>query len=70
MSDQKPEKERLSFEDALQKLQRIVSKLEDENTSLDDSIALYEEGLKLSKMCSEKLETARLRIEQIDKDFQ
>ena len=70
MSDQKPEKERLSFEDALNNLQRIVSKLEDEKTSLDDSIALYEEGLKLSKLCSEKLETARLRIEQIDKDFQ
>lgn len=60
------EKERPSFEEALKKLETIVEKLSDEEITLEKSVELYEEGLKLSKICSEKLENAALKIEQID----
>ncbi|WP_069131502.1 exodeoxyribonuclease VII small subunit [Rhodohalobacter halophilus] len=60
------EKERLSFEEALKKLEAVVEKLNDKEISLEESVALYEEGQKLSKICSETLESAALKIEQID----
>lgn len=60
------DKERLGFEEALKKLEAIVEKLNDQDISLEESVALYEEGIKLSKICSETLESAALKIEQID----
>lgn len=59
-------KERPSFEEALEKLETIVEKLNDEEITLEKSVELYEEGLRLSKICSETLENAALKIEQID----
>lgn len=61
-----PDKERPSFEDALKKLEAIVEKLNNQDISLEKSVELYEEGLRLSKICSETLENAALKIEQID----
>jgi exodeoxyribonuclease VII small subunit len=61
-------KERLGFEEALQRLEAVVEKLNNEEISLEDSVALYEEGIKLSKICTETLENAALKIEQIDQD--
>ena len=61
------DKERLGFEEALKKLEAIVEKLNDQDISLEESVALYEEGTRLSKICSETLESAALKIEQIDK---
>lgn len=58
-------KERPSFEEALSRLEEIVSELEDESISLEDSIKLYEEGIQLSKVCTETLEQAELRIEKV-----
>ena len=60
-------KERPSFEEALVKLEKIVEKLSDEEITLEKSVELYEEGLKLSKICSETLEQATLKIEQIER---
>jgi len=60
-------KERPSFEEALEKLEKIVEKLSDEEITLEKSVELYEEGLKLSRICSETLEQATLKIEQIEK---
>lgn len=62
------EKERLGFEEALRRLETVVEKLNDQDISLEESVTLYEEGIKLSKICSETLESAALKIEQIDKD--
>lgn len=59
--------ERPSFEEALTKLEAIVEKLDDEDITLEESVQLYEEGLKLSKICSETLENAELKIEEIEK---
>lgn len=59
-------KERLSFEDALARLEEIVEKLEAENISLEESVKLYEEGIELSKSCTQTLEQAELRIEKVN----
>ncbi|WP_340103959.1 exodeoxyribonuclease VII small subunit [Rhodohalobacter sp. 8-1] len=59
--------ERPSFEEALTKLEAIVEKLDDEDITLEESVQLYEEGLKLSKICSKTLENAELKIEEIEK---
>lgn len=59
-------KERQSFEEALSRLEEIVNELEDESISLEDTIRLYEEGIKLSKKCTETLEQAELRIEKVN----
>lgn len=59
-------KERLSFEEALSRLEEIVNQLEDESISLEESIELYEEGIELSKTCTETLEQAELRIEKVN----
>lgn len=59
------EKERPSFEEALKRLEEIVGELEDDSISLEKSIALYEEGIKLSKLCTETLEEAELRIQKV-----
>ena len=60
------EKERLSFEEALKKLESIVEQLEDEEITLEESVQLYEEGVKMSNFCTEILEQAELRIEQVN----
>ncbi|MEL7833079.1 exodeoxyribonuclease VII small subunit [Fodinibius sp. Rm-B-1B1-1] len=59
------EKERPSFEEALKRLEEVVNQLEDESISLEESIDLYEEGIKLSKICTETLEEAELRIQKV-----
>lgn len=59
------EKERPSFEEALSRLEVIVNELEDESIPLEKSIELYEEGIELSKMCTQTLEEAEQRIEKV-----
>ncbi len=51
------------FEDALSKLEKIVSKLEDGEIPLEDSLKLFEEGIRLSRLCNQKLEEAEKRVE-------
>ena len=57
---------RPSFEDALKKLESIVGELGNDEITLEKSVELYEKGLELSRICSETLEQASLKIEQID----
>jgi exodeoxyribonuclease VII small subunit len=61
-----PQKERPSFEEALEKLEEIVEELNNDEITLEKSVQLYEQGLELSKICSETLDQAMLKIEQID----
>jgi exodeoxyribonuclease VII small subunit len=56
------------FEEALQELENIVQRLEDGNLSLDDSLALFEEGIKLSRLCAQRLDEAEKKIELLMKD--
>lgn len=62
------EKERPSFEEALRELESIVSKLESDDITLEDSVKLYEEGIKLSKICTEVLEKAETRIKKVNEE--
>ena len=52
-----------SFEELLDKLENITSKLEkEEDISLDESMILFEEGINISKKCSKKIEDAERKI--------
>jgi exodeoxyribonuclease VII small subunit len=51
------------FEDALNKLEKIVSKLEEGDIPLEESLKLFEEGIRLSRFCNQKLDEAEKRVE-------
>ncbi len=53
----------IKFEDALKKLEKIVTDLEDGSLSLDEALGKYEEGIKLSKLCAKRLELAKKKVE-------
>ena len=57
--------EELSFEDALKELEGIVSRLEQGQVDLEDSIAMYERGQRLKTHCDGKLKAAESRLEKI-----
>ena len=50
------------FEDAMQRLEAIVQTLEQGEVPLEDSLKAFEEGMKLAKFCSEKLEEAEKKV--------
>lgn len=52
----------LPFEEAMKQLEAVATKLEKGDLNLDESVATFEEGMKLSKKCSELLENAEKRI--------
>lgn len=54
-----------SFEQALSRLEEIVRKLDDPEVRIEESVELYQEGLRLSRICSDRLETVSQKIEQI-----
>lgn len=55
----------MSFEDALERLETIVSRLEEGEVPLEESIKLYEEAMKLGTMCKTILDEADQRIRQL-----
>lgn len=63
MSD--PKVEDLNFEDALKKLEEIVTRLESAEVSLEQSIDLYEKGARLRAHCEARLNAAQERVEAI-----
>ena len=54
--------ENINFEEAIKKLESIASELEKNDLNLDKAVEKFEEGMKLSKKCSEILENAEKRI--------
>ncbi len=56
-----------NFENALKRLEKISDLLENEDTPLEDSIKLFEEGIELKEFCEEKLKSAKLKIDKIVK---
>src|SRR5438874_13531933 len=61
--DQQP-----TFETAIERLEAIVEQMEADSLPLEELLVHYEEGLKLVKFCSEKLDAAEKRIEIIARD--
>jgi exodeoxyribonuclease VII small subunit len=56
------------FEKAFQQLEMIVKRLESEEMPLDESLQLFEEGIRLSRFCNQKLEEVEKKIELILSD--
>jgi exodeoxyribonuclease VII small subunit len=55
----------MSFEDALNELEKIVRQIEDGRGKLDEAITAYERGVALKRHCESKLKEAQTKIEQI-----
>lgn len=62
------EKTKSTFEEALKKLETAVEKLEEGNLPLADALKLFEDGLKASNLCRDRLEEARQRVEVLVKE--
>jgi len=66
MSNSKPK----NFESSLEELERIVRELEQGELTLEKSLELFEQGVKLSRECQERLNQAERRIEMLTRDNQ
>ncbi|WP_308160434.1 MULTISPECIES: exodeoxyribonuclease VII small subunit [unclassified Bacillus (in: firmicutes)] len=56
---------KISFEEAMTKLERIVDKLEEGDVPLEEAIIFYKEGMELSKLCHDKLKSVEEQLTQI-----
>jgi exodeoxyribonuclease VII small subunit len=61
-------KKKPPFEQSLKRLEEIVEKLEGEGLSLEDSLALFEEGVRLAEECSRRLDAAEKKVSLLLKD--
>lgn len=68
MSDKQPPVERESFEEALDRLEQITRALEGGDIELDQSLALYEEGIRLVRLAEDVIREAEIRIERLHED--
>ena len=67
MANEKLDINKLSFEDSIKLLAKIVDNIERGETKLEDSLGEYEKGMKLIKHCKDILDNAEKRIEKISK---
>ena len=58
-------KEDIKFEKAMKRLEHIVEELEKGELDIDKSLEIFEEGIKMSRVCSKKLNEAEQRIEKL-----
>ena len=61
-------KEKKKFEDAVEELERVVEQLESGELSLEDSLTVFENGVRLVKLCNQKLTEVERKIELLVKD--
>ena len=59
--------ESMSFEEAIAELEKIVTKMDGNQETLDSAIQDFERGVKLKQHCEEKLQLAQLKVEKIVK---
>jgi exodeoxyribonuclease VII small subunit len=57
-----------NFEKALADLENIVQRLDENDLSLDEALSLFEEGIKLSRFCSQKLDSVEDKVEILLRD--
>lgn len=60
--------EKLSFEGKMKRLEEIVGKIESSDIELEESIKLFEEGVKLSKDCQSSLDDAEKKVKVLASD--
>lgn len=58
----------IKFEEAIKKLEKIVEDLEKGNLSLDEAMKRYQEGIELARICSQRLEAAKKKIDLLTKN--
>lgn len=61
-------KKEQTVEEAFEELDALAEQLEDRETSLEESFALYKKGMELLKQCSEKLDTVEKKMLQMNED--
>lgn len=66
MASREPEKQK--FEAALDDLEKVVERLESGELSLEESLAAFEDGVRLVKFCNQKLSEVEKKIELLVKD--
>ena len=59
------ELEKLTFEEAMMELEKLVDSLDKGDVSLDDAIAAYDRGSQLKDYCQKKLHEAKMKVETI-----
>jgi exodeoxyribonuclease VII small subunit len=57
--------QKIDFEKSMEELEKIVNDLESGNLTLDESIAAFERGIELSKLCQKRLEAAEERVKKL-----
>lgn len=57
--------DKITFEEAMEKLEVIVDKLEEGDVPLEEAISIYREGMDLSRICQEKLKNIEEQLTQI-----
>ncbi len=58
----------IKFEKAMKRLEAIVEELEKGELDIDKSLEIFEEGIKMSRICSKKLNEAEAKIEKLTRD--
>ncbi len=58
----------MKFEEAMARLSKVVQTIESGEATLDESIALFEEGMKLSKYCADILEKAEQKVQFLQEE--
>ena len=58
----------IKFEKAIQRLEKIVDDLEKGEMDIDKSLEVFEEGIKMSRVCSKKLNEAEAKIQKLTKN--
>lgn len=61
-------KKKEKFEQALQKLEAIVAKMEEGDLPLEEALKAFEEGVRLAKFCTSKLDEAERKVEKLVRD--
>ena len=61
------EAQQLTLEQAMDRIEQILQLLDSGKSTLDESLALFEEGTTLVRFCNEKLQQAKLRVKEIKK---
>jgi exodeoxyribonuclease VII small subunit len=64
-----PKKDQQTFEELYQRLEETVAKLEAGGLSLEDALAIYEEGMNLARRCQEILDGAELKVTRLKEAF-
>lgn len=57
--------EKLSFEDAMAELERIVRRLEEGDIPLEEALTIYKQGMEYSKLCHDKLKIAETQLTKV-----